>query len=320
LTTIVQVENLTKLYKSRRRPPVTAVETVSFEIQSNEVVGLLGANGAGKTTTLKCMCGLIRPTEGLVKVDGIHVADKPRKAAAKVAAVLEGNRNLDWRLSARENVSFFAGLQGISRTAGAKYRDELLERFGLSEKATTPARMLSRGMQQKLSLVCALARRAPVLLLDEPTLGLDIEISYELRSYLRDLAKEEHTIVLSSHDMSVVQDLCDRVIVLVDGRVVADDRVANLLELFRAQAYNFVISGQLTTSQRGALDARFPLLDISADGDGTRIELEFADDRGFYDLVRILESEGTAISSVNQKEPNLEQVFLQLIRGARAAS
>jgi ABC-2 type transport system ATP-binding protein len=312
------VDDLTKTFFSRRRGPVTAVETAAFDFGEREIVGLLGANGAGKTTTIKCICGLVRPTSGSVTIDGVSVADRPRAAAKRVAAVLEGNRNLYWRLNVRENIELFAGLQGISRRTGARYRDEMLERFGLTDKSTTPARMLSRGMQQKLSLACALARRTPVLLLDEPTLGLDVEISRELRSYIGELAQEDHTILLSSHDMKVVQDVCDRVVVLVDGRVVANDTVRNLLELFSAQAYRFVVTGAVSLQQRQVIEARFPLSKFASDNGRTNIDVEFADERGIFDLVRALDSDGTVIESIDREEPDLEQVFLRLIQGARA--
>ena len=313
----VDVDALTKVFPSRRRGPVTAVDSATFGFDRGETIGLLGANGAGKTTTIKCMCGLVRPTSGRVTIDGSSAADHPRTAGAKVAAVLEGNRNLYWRLTARENIDLFAGIQGISRRAGRAQRDELLERFGLTDKARTPARMMSRGMQQKLSLACALARRTPVLLLDEPTLGLDVEISHEIRSYIRELARDGHAILLSSHDMKVVQETCDRVVVLVDGRIVANDTVGNLLQLFSAQAYRFVVRGQLTWEQRAALEARFPLLRLRSDDGVTRIDVEFADGRGIADLVRTLDDGAIEIESVDREEPDLEQVFLQLIKGAR---
>jgi ABC-2 type transport system ATP-binding protein len=314
----VEVANLTKVFGGRRHPVVTAVDDASFSIRDNQVVGLLGANGAGKTTTIKCMCGLVRPTSGHVAVNGIDVATNLRRAAAQIAAVLEGDRNLHWRLSARENVDFYAGLQGISRRAGAAFRDELLERFGLTEKARTPARLLSRGMKQKLALVCALAHRAPVLLLDEPTLGLDVEISHELRGYIRTLAAEGHTILLSSHDMSIVEDICDRVVVLVAGRVVADDTVPNLLALFRAQAYRFVVTGALGAELRAQLEQRFPLLNAQPpDGGRTTIDVEFADDEGLNVLLSLLSSNGTSVVSIDREDPDLEQVFLHLIKRGR---
>jgi len=264
------------------------------------------------------MCGIVRPTSGRVTVGGTDVTERPREAAHKVAAVLEGNRNILWRLNVRENIEFFAGLQGISRSAGAKHHDELIERFGLTDKAKTPARMLSRGMQQKLALACALAHRAPVLLLDEPTLGLDVEISHELRTYIRELAAEGHTILLSSHDMSVVEDVCDRVVVLVDGRLVANDTVPNLLGLFRAQAYRFVVDGALGADLETSLRNRFPLMRVEQ-GDGrTTIELEFADADGLPDLLRLFAQDGAVVLSIDREEPDLEKVFLHLIERSRA--
>lgn len=281
-------------------------------------MGLLGANGAGKTTTIKCMSGLVRPSSGSIKLAGVDVWDHLNLAASKVSVVLEGNRNLYWRMTARENIDFFAGLQGVRRSSGARLRDELLEQFGLTEKARTPARMLSRGMQQKLALACALARRAPILLLDEPTLGLDVEISHELRGYLRGLANEGHSILLSSHDMSVVSDICDRVIVLVDGRIVADDTVRNLLQLFRAQAYRFLIAGALPEADAAALKTRFPLLSIEREGPDTAVQVEFADDDGIYDIIEVFRSGGAKIQTIDRKEPDLEEVFLNLVKESRA--
>jgi ABC-2 type transport system ATP-binding protein len=264
------------------------------------------------------MCGLVRPTSGRVTIDGLDVADHPRAAAGKVAVVLEGNRNLFWRLTPEENIALFAGLQGISRKAGAAERDALLARFSLTDKARTQTRMLSRGMQQKLALSCALARRSPVLFLDEPTLGLDVETSRELRAYIRELAADGRTIMLSSHDMKVVQAVCDRVVVLVDGRVVADDTVDNLLALFRAQAYRFTVTGGLSSGQETALHARFDLLKITPDDGRTIIDVEFADESGLYDMVAVLGSEGTPIASIDRSEPDLEQVFVHLVAKARA--
>jgi ABC-2 type transport system ATP-binding protein len=264
------------------------------------------------------MCGLVRPTSGAVRIDGVSVADHPRNAASKAAVVLEGNRNIYWRLSARDNVDYFAGLQGIPRRKGAAYRDELLERFGLTEKAKTPARLLSRGMQQKLALVCALAHRAPLLLLDEPTLGLDVEISHELRSYIRALASEGHAILLSSHDMSVVEDICDRVVVLVDGRLVANDTVPNLLGLFKAQAYRFVVSGTFEPDVVASLTERFPLLRTTTEDQATAIEVEFADESGLSELLGVLNQNGTRVISIDREDPDLEKVFLHLIKRERA--
>jgi len=148
-------------------------------VQKSEVVGLLGPNGAGKTTTIKCLAGLIKPTSGEIYLDGIDALRDQKRALGRVAAVLEGNRNIYWRLTPRENLEFFGGLQGLPLRRVRSYIDEheLLELFDLKGKVNTPARKLSRGMQQKLAVACALVKQTEVLLLDEPTLGLDVETS-----------------------------------------------------------------------------------------------------------------------------------------------
>ncbi|MDW8110619.1 MAG: ABC transporter ATP-binding protein, partial [Candidatus Bipolaricaulota bacterium] len=238
--TVLQVKNLTKVYRSRRRGDIVAVDNVSFRVYKNEVVGLLGPNGAGKTTTIKSICTILRPTSGEIWVDGADAIRNPRAALEKVAAVLEGNRNIYWRLTVRDNLEFFAGLQGQSLRSVRSYIDELIEMFNLQEKVKEQARTLSRGMQQKLAVACALVKRTPILLLDEPTLGLDVETSYELRWILKRMAEQgQRTILLSSHDMNVVQDICERVIIINHGRIVVDDRIENLKRLFTASAYRF---------------------------------------------------------------------------------
>jgi ABC-2 type transport system ATP-binding protein len=310
---MVKVAGLVKVYRSRRRGDVRAVDGVSFDVRRGEIVGLLGPNGAGKTTTIKCLCALVRATAGEIEVDGVDVVARPRKAVERIAAVLEGNRNIYWRLTPAENLEFFASIHGLpARTVRADISD-LIERFGLKDKHATPARMLSKGMQQKLALACALVKRTPVVLLDEPTLGLDVEASHELRALLRGLAGER-TVLVSSHDMDVVQDVCERVIIVNEGRVVTDDRVANLLQLFRTRAYKVVVAGRIDAER---IRECFPHARVEADTTQTTIEVELADGSLVYGLVDVLREAGTSIESIDRMQPDLEQVFLEIVRGSR---
>jgi len=314
-TSVLRVENLTKVYHSRRRGDTLAVDAISFAVEPGEVVGLLGPNGAGKTTVIKCICSLIRPTSGKIWLDGIDALRHPRAALEKIAAVLEGNRNIYWRLNVQENLEFFAGLQGIPMRRIRSYVDQLIQLFDLSEKRKAPARMLSRGMQQKLAVACALVKQTPLLLLDEPTLGLDVETSHELRLLLKEMAaRGERTILLSSHDMNVVQNICQRVIVINHGRVVTDDRVTNLLELFRARAYTIELSGRLSPTEAHQLQQRFELLKISPDTQKTTIEIELLQSGKLYELIDLLRQSGLMIESIGRRDPNLEEIFLTIIR------
>lgn len=314
---LLQVRDLRKTYKTRRRGLVVAVDGVSFEVERGEVVGLLGPNGAGKTTTIKCICTLIRPEEGSsILIDGLDAVSKPRRAVAKVAAVLEGNRNIYWRMTTEENLEFFAALNGIPAKRIRQRARELIEVFRLTEAARADTRTLSRGMQQKVAVACAFAKDTPLLLLDEPTLGLDVETSAELRQRLKEMAaQEKKAILLSSHDMDVVQETCERVIIVNEGRIVTDDRVANLLELFKVRAYRFTLAGSLSESQKQQLVANFPMVRFDGDAHLSTIDVELLDTGRFYDLVDLLRKLEFEIESIDRKDPDLEEIFLKIVKG-----
>ncbi|MBI3661221.1 ABC transporter ATP-binding protein [Candidatus Acetothermia bacterium] len=314
---VLQVKNLTKIYRSRRQGEVKAVDNISFSVKKNEVVGLLGPNGTGKTT-IKCICTILRPTSGEIWIDGADAIKNPRAALERVTAVLEGNRNIYWRLNVRDNLEFFAGLQGQSSRSVHSQIDELIEMFNLKEKVNAQARTLSRGMQQKLAVACALVRNTPILLLDEPTLGLDVETSYELRWILKRMADEgKRTIVLSSHDMNVVQDICERVIIINQGRVVVDDQIENLKKLFQASSYRFEIDGQMNGSLETQLQQKFDLVKISKNGQKTVIEAEMLEGIRVYEIIDVLKNNGCQLESVGRQYPNLEEIFLKIVKGEK---
>ena len=312
---ILSIEGLRKVYSSRKRGDIVAVDGVTFDVSQRQIVGLLGPNGAGKTTTIKSICTLLKPTSGKITVDGIDALEKPRKAVAKVAAVLEGNRNIYWRLTAIENLELFAGLHGISAKHAREEIGGLLERFRLEDKAKAEARTMSRGMQQKLAVACAFIRHTPILLLDEPTLGLDVETSLELREQLKQMATEQDkTILISSHDMDVVQDLCERVIIVNEGKIVTDDKVGSLLELFKARAYRFEIVGRLGSDQVDILKADFPMAEVTLDEHRSLIDVQFANNTQIYELMEALRRFGSEIEAMDRQDPDLEQIFLKIIQ------
>ncbi len=307
------VADLVKDYPTRKGP-VRALAEVSFRVGEGEIVGLLGANGAGKTTVIKILCGLLRPTGGRAEAFGVPTS-RP-EVARYVSALLEGSRNVYWRLSVEENLRFFAGLQGVPPREARRRTAELVARFGLEEKRRTTANLLSQGMKQKLALACALVKGTPVLLLDEPTLGLDVETSHELRGMIRELATGEgKTVLLSSHDMGVVEDTCRRVVILARGRVVADDLVPNLLALFRTRAYRVSLGDGLPAEARARLAAQLPAL-RTLDGERA-LEVELPPEKDVYALMDALREAGVAVDGVSRVEPDLEDVFLRIVRGER---
>ena len=313
---IISVQKVSKHYRKRAGDEVVrAVDNVSFAVDRGEVLGLLGPNGAGKTTTIKMICGLIRPDSGTIIVNSIDNQRRRLQALRHISAVLEGNRNLYWRLTARENLEYFAGNRGRSRRSVRKRVDELLESFQLVDKAQEVVNNLSRGMQQKLAIAVALLAGTEIILLDEPTLGLDVETGYQVRELLREIAAEGHTIIISTHDMPVVQDLCHRTVIIDDGRVVADDRVSNLLKLFQTRAFDVKLAQPLAEDQVRRLQAKFPALTMAPEGTTLRVNLER--DEEIYHLIELLRTFDARLQSLGRTTIDFEQVFRDIVNGRK---
>lgn len=254
---ILSVRNLHKRYGSGDRA-VEAVEGVSFDVASGSITGLLGHNGAGKTTVIKMIIGVVTPTAGTIRIHGVDARRNPGVVAESTAAVLEGARNVYWRLTVRENLNFFARIAGLSPAERADRHDRLLDQLDLLDRADTVVNKLSRGMKQKVSLAALLAREPDLLILDEPTMGLDVESSLALRREIgRIVDDEDMTVIISSHDMDVIEDLCDQVVILDEGAIAVDDSLEALREVFRSQSLELTIHGTVSESFRSELEADF---------------------------------------------------------------
>ena len=307
---ILRATGLSKTYGSGDGK-VTAVDDLSLEIERGTVVGVLGPNGAGKTTTIKILLGLIEPDTGEVRIDGVDPIAAPSEGYRSVSAMLEGARNIYWRLTVRENLRFFARL--ADKPADNDRIDALIEQVGLTAKADTTVNELSRGMKQKASLACTLIRDTPLSFLDEPTLGLDVESSLELRRQLRDLVeRESRTVVLSSHDMDVIEAVCDRVIIMNEGRVVADDALEDLIDVFRTQAYRITLEGRLEDTRKRRLEDEFAATEWIERGPKLLFDVPHVQDSDFYDLMDVLRGSDCRLLAVETTEIDLEDVFLEV--------
>lgn len=311
---ILSCNRLTKIYKNRTQE-VRAVDGISFHINKGEIVGLLGPNGAGKTTTIKCLCRLINPTSGDIVIDGKNVVRHSHFAFEKIAAVLEGNRNVYWRMSAIENLKLFAGLQGYAYKQVKNRINELIEVFGLQDKINTEARYLSRGMQQKLAIACAFIKNTDILLLDEPTLGLDVEITYEVRNLLKEkISSEGKTILLSSHNMGVVEDVCERVIIINHGKIVADEEIKKIREFFRVNTYKFEVAGEINQRIKEEFSKKFLGVKFSNDKSKTLINVDLKDSMRIYEVLEILKKRNIKLLSIQNIEPDFEEIYLELVK------
>ncbi len=223
----IEAEGLTKVYLPPRQAPVRAVNQVDLRVRGGEVFGLLGPNGAGKTSTIRMLTGLAAPTAGRATVLGMDLeADLPR-IKKKIGVVPEVS-NLYEELSARDNLIFMMQLYGVPRRERRRRADDLLAAFGLGAKGETPFARLSRGMKRALTVAAALAHCPVLLFLDEPTTGLDVMSARSLRQRLSGLRREGVTILLTTHYLEEAERLCDRVAIMVEGRIVAVDTVDNL--------------------------------------------------------------------------------------------
>jgi len=309
-TPALAVEELSKQFGSGP-DAVMAVDGVSFQIERGTVVGLLGPNGAGKTTTIKSILGLVLPDAGRVRIQGIDMNERPRAAYRHVDAMLEGARNDYWRLTVRENLRYFSTIKGVKPNAVADRHERLLAKLDLLEKADEPVRDLSRGMKQKVSLASVLASESDLVFLDEPTLGLDVESSLTLRRELRRIVDERDlTAVVSSHDMDVIEDVCDRVIIMNEGEIIADDSVAAVLDQFTANAF-VVTSPDITDGLLATIRERFEVVDVTSVERGRRVEVA-TDSDGFYRLLDLCQDHDVTLAGVGTVEPDLEDVFVEI--------
>lgn len=311
---LIEVDRVKKVYKKRKtKERITAVDHVSFHVNKGEILGLLGPNGAGKTTTIKMICGLLVPDEGNVMIHGYDIVKDRLKALRHISAVLEGNRNLYWRLTVKENLEYFAGNRGFGRREITPKIEELLVRFRLKEKENELVNNLSRGMQQKLAIAVAMMADTDIILLDEPTLGLDVETGYEVRKLLRYITEEKgKTIIISTHDMPVVQDLCHRTVIINKGKVVADEKVDQLIQLFDTRAYTIKLGDPLTDKQVLELQQAFPMYEY-----GDRLlNVTLEQENDIYLLMDILRGNQTKIEKIDRTAVNFEEVFMKLVKGA----
>jgi ABC-2 type transport system ATP-binding protein len=283
---------------------------VSFEIKQGEIFALLGPNGAGKTTTIKSICGLLLPDSGSIEIMGKNLLKRRREALKHISAVLEGNRNLYWRMTPVENMIYFSGIRGKKLTREEAL--EILKKFNLEEKANDLVQQLSRGMQQKSAVAVCLATGADILLLDEPTLGLDVASSIELRSILRNITeKEGKTILLSTHDMNLVEAIADRVAIMSKGKIVVCEEKEKLMDMFRARRYVLKVSNKGKELEPHLKE--FGAVDIKKEDGLFEFKIDLENPQKLFDLMDALKTMGTEIKSIEQDTVNFEKIFMKYV-------
>lgn len=299
----LEAYNLHKTYQQGKKL-IEAVSGVSLSINPGEILAFLGPNGAGKTTCIKMIAGLIKPDAGAVKIAGIDPHRHPR-ALRLVGAVLEGNRNVYWRLTPEENLAYFGVLKGLNRKLAHKRGLQLLERFDLMPKRRAPVKTLSRGMQQKLAIAVALVHNPKLLLLDEPTLGLDVEASQNVKALVREIASEGCAILLTTHQLDVAEEISDRVAIIQQGRILAEESTREIIRRFSGSTYIIEVAEALDATRISKLEA------LDAVVEKERI-LYAGTPESLYQVFAVLNP--IPLIQVKQDQADLTQVFLKIVR------
>ncbi len=296
---------------TRKFGGLTAVENLDLEVAEGEIMAFLGPNGAGKTTTIRMLAGIISPTSGYAVVAG-HRTDTDVDKLHRVIGLLTESPGLYDRLSARRNLEYFAGFySGLDARAQA---EKYLTVVGLEKRSGDRVGTFSKGMKQRLALARALLPEPKVLFLDEPTAGLDPEVSSEVRELIRNLGREGRTVFLSTHNLAEAEQICNR-IAIVQTRLIALDTPQNLRQhLFRQEIVVELesISSKILETATGLPFVR----KVTPQGNQLLVELNEAQ-KNRPELVKSIVDTGGRILSVNERQHSLEEVYLNLMREAR---
>ncbi|UXY33132.1 ABC transporter ATP-binding protein [Streptomyces sp. HUAS TT20] len=307
--TAVRTRALARQYGGGRKgAPVHALREVELTVEPGEVYGLLGPNGAGKTTLCRILSTILLPTSGTAEVMGLDVVRDAQRVKRSIGIVFGGERGLYGRLTVRENIRFWAALYGLHGTALRRRSDALLERMGLTERAGDRVDALSRGMKQRLHLARGLVADPPVLILDEPTVGMDPVAAHDFRALIGELRQDRRTVLLTTHDMAEAAAVCDRVSLVDHGRVIATKAPAEIGELVTRYER---VEAQGATDEVAVAVRRVPGVVATRAIGPDRLRIETEDTAATRAVLRHLVDAG--ITDLTTGRPTLEEVYLHLV-------
>ncbi len=301
-----------------KKKEACAADNITFGIKPGEIMGLLGPNGAGKTTTVKMISGLVIPDSGEVYVDGMDVQKYRKDVLSRIGVVLEGTRTSMWPLTPLENLYYYGNLRNVRGKLLRERAHQLLDFIGLSEKKDVEVRRLSRGQKQKLAICIALIADPKILLLDEPTTGLDVQSSRSIKDKILELTREhKRSVLVTTHDMNVAQELCDRIGIINKGKLIACKPTSELLELFSKQIISIKLDKQPENNFFNSLPPQIKLLEIEQSSEGPTLIFQFPEayqerSEAYYSLIGNCKKHNLQIRLITQRQVNLEYVFLQL--------
>jgi len=303
----LSVENLTKIYSSpKTKKHNKALNELSFEVRQGEVFGLLGPNGAGKTTFLSILGGTVIKTSGKVNVWGFDLDQNPRQVRASVGIVPQ-EVNLDAFFSPKKLLELQAGLYGISKDN--RITDLILKMVSLEDKANAYSRSLSGGMKRRLLIAKAMVHQPPILILDEPTAGVDVELRNNLWKNVKALNKEGVTIILTTHYLFEAQEMCDRIAIINKGNLVALDTTEKLLERIKTKKINFKVRNIELNKILMMKDINFKI-----NSENSILATYEKNSLDFGEIINYLNENNIQIEDISTEDGDLEDVFVQLTK------
>ena len=302
----VLVNGLTKIYAKNSINSVVALNELNLEVKEGEIFGLLGPNGAGKTTFINILSGTVIKTKGSVNVWGFDLDNNPRQVRASIGIVPQ-EVNLDAFFSPRKLLELQAGLYGVPKKN--RITDTILKMVSLEKQAQSYSRSLSGGMKRRLLIAKALVHQPPILVLDEPTAGVDVELRQNLWKNVKNLNNHGVTIILTTHYLFEAQEMSDRIAILNKGNLVALDTTKNLLNKIKTKKIIFKVNKLTDLSKKKISDISFSSnlnneIIVSYERNKHKIE----------DIINIIKNEGVEIIDISTEDGSLENVFIQLTK------
>ena len=300
----LKVENLSKNFELTNGKILHALDDISFDVKQGEIFGLLGPNGAGKSTLINILAGIVIKTKGLVNVWGFDLDINPRQVRASLGIVPQ-EVNVDPFFSPRKLLEIQAGLYGIAKKD--RITDKILELTSLTEKADAYTRSLSGGMKRRLLVAKAMVHQPPILILDEPTAGVDVDLRQKLLENVKDLNKQGVTIILTTHYLEEAEQLCDRVAIINHGKIAALDKTENLLSQIHLKKIKFKVKNFKSIGEYLDNNLKIEYLknnEIAIKYDKTEINIE--------DIILKIKEKGLEIQDIMTEDADLEDVFIKL--------
>jgi ABC-2 type transport system ATP-binding protein len=300
----IRIERLSKTYAAKGMQPKLALDEVSFDVPRGQIFGLLGPNGAGKSTLINILAGLVVKTGGKVTIWGFDIDEHPRNSKRSIGVVPQ-EIIFDPFFTPRETLEIQAGLYGIP--AGERQSDALLAAMHLTDKANAYSRTLSGGMKRRLLVAKAMVHSPPILVLDEPTAGVDVELRRQLWNYVRQLHAQGVTIVLTTHYLEEAEELCDRIAIINHGKVIANEPTRELVAKAQEKAVVVTFDREIVKVPSDPCFENITLIDERT------LEITYRKDKvNAGQVLSELTADGLGIIDVSTRDPDLEDVFLSL--------